>query len=188
MVDVVEHCVFVRANGDTVHNDPDARDAFVSGEPPEWPATYFNYVDFCLEHDIARIGWPDTGDLRAVPAKERALARGYSFHSLDDYVQRYLSRFRDTVAGSVVLMPDPDAARPGTLYIGRVNRPYHYVPQTPYECAHRLGVAWNRSAGKPVAYQAGDLGIGIQGGWWLWAFHDLSGDRWGPLRAAVARA
>lgn len=176
---------FVRANGDTSHNEP-GTPAFVPGEPPTSPDAYFNYAGYSLTHGFARIGWPDTGDLRSVPAKERARALGYTFASLPQHVRKYLDAFRDIPVGGVVLIPDPDAAAPGTLYVGTVTRPYHYVPDHPYECAHRVGVAWDRDPAGWATYSADELGIGIRGGWWLWAFHRLGGARWSDLRAAVA--
>jgi hypothetical protein len=179
---------FIRPNGDTAHNDPAKPDAFVAGEQPTFPATYFNQADYCLENSIARIGWPDTGDLRRVPQKLGALARAYDFRSVPEHVQKYLTRFRDIVPGSVVLMPDPDSGTAGTLYIGTVTSPYDYMPALPYECAHRVGVRWDRDARGWAAYLAADLGIGIQGGWWLWAFHHLDGPQWESLRGQIARA
>jgi hypothetical protein len=76
---------------------------------------------------------------------------------------------------STILMPNKE--NPGEIYIGDVNGPYNYyhdIPDAPYECSHRLSIKWDKdSEGKPIAYHAEDLGIGIMGGWWLRAFHEL---------------
>ena len=50
---------FVRVNGNTLHNDPGKPQYYVPGEPPKYPKTDFNAIDFCLKRNIVRIGWPD---------------------------------------------------------------------------------------------------------------------------------
>lgn len=75
---------FLRVNGDTLHNNPNRSNYYVPGELPHYPATYFNYLGFCFERNIARIGWPDTGDLNAL-SKTGALAQGYSLDSLQPF-------------------------------------------------------------------------------------------------------
>ena len=165
---------FIRVNGDTLHNNPNNARYYVPGEPPQWPKTRFNYVDFCLEKQIVRIGWPDTGDL-SLASKSGALAQGYSLSTLAPYVQKYLLGFADIETGSIVLMPD--AKHSGDLYVGKVTEAYYYkhqVPDEPYECAHRLGVKWNRDeAGKPRIYSASELNISTKGGFWTRAFYPL---------------
>jgi hypothetical protein len=79
---------FVRVNGDSGHNDPGRPEAYVTGEPPTFPKRRFNYVAYCLRVNVVRIGWPDTGDLRA-SSKTGALARAYDLSSLRSHVQRY---------------------------------------------------------------------------------------------------
>jgi hypothetical protein len=133
-------------------------------------------VPYCLTHGIARIGWPDVGDLRHVPRKVGAAVDCYDFDSrrVGPHVRKYLLAFRDITVGSVVLLPDRD--RPGVLFIGEVTRGYDYSydpPRHPYECAHRVGVAWDRRDGQAVEYRADDLHIGIRGGFWTRAFHRI---------------
>jgi hypothetical protein len=165
---------FVRANGDTLHSDGRRPECFVAGEPVTAGKAYFSHVDYCLRHGIARVGWPDTGDLRQLPRKIGALCRCYDFSSIEPHERQYLLAFLDIAVGSVVLMPDKD--RPGTLYIGNVIKPYeyfHHPPQHPYECAHRVGVDWDRNVDGFLEYRAAELGLGIRGGFWARAFHRI---------------
>lgn len=165
---------FLRVNGETKHNDAGVPLYYVPNEPPPFPTTYFNYLSLCFERNFVRIGWPDTGDLSA-PSKTGALARGYSLDMLQPYVQEYLRTYSRIDVGSTVVVPDK--ARSGDLYICEVTRPYHYfhnVPDEPYECAHRLGVKWDRDAeGHPIRYRAEQLNISTSG-FWRRAFHDLT--------------
>ena len=170
---------FVRANGDTAHNDPSRRSCFVPGEPPLYPQTYFNYVRFCLEHGIARLGHPDTGDLTGRP-KQGALAECYDLETVRPYVRRNLETFRNIEVGDVILMPEPGE---GILFAGDVVKPYHYfhrVPTDPYECAHRLGVRWDVTAdSNPVNYTAVELGISRPRGFWRRGFQVIENTRAG---------
>ncbi len=159
---------FIRANGDTLHNNPARPECYIPGEPPTWPRTAFNYADFCLRAGFVRIGWPGTGDLRTL---ERIPDRTPCY-SLDERVRSYLEQFRSIQPGSVVLMPEPD--RSGVLFIGEAVSGYCYVGETPFECAHRVHVEWDQRNGEFAEYHASDLGIPIRGGFWLWAFHDLT--------------
>jgi hypothetical protein len=163
---------FVRVNGRTKHNNPEAADYYVPGEPPQYPACSFNYLGFCFQHQIVRIGWPDTGDLSANGANR--LARGYDLTTVKPHERTYLEEFRRIQPGSVVLVPDSEHS--GDLYIGTVNREYRYhhdVPAEPYECAHRVGVEWDRDrCGSPRLYRTEDLGIS-KGGFWRRAFQAL---------------
>lgn len=174
---------FVRVNGATLHNNPGVPSHFVPGEPPRYPQTRFNVLDECLEQGFVRIGWPDTGDLKA-PSKTGALAKGYTLSSLPLYVQNYLRTFVGIAEKSVILMPDTN--RPGTLYLGKVTKPYHYfhnIPDAPYEHSHRLGVEWLKDEdGKPLPFEKHNLNIG-SGGFWMRAFHDLNSTPTG--RAAI---
>lgn len=162
---------FLRVNGETEHNDPGDPLNYVPGEPPRFPRTHFNYLGLCLERSFVRTGWPDTGDLSA-QSKTGALARGYGVDVLQPYVQAYLRTFSRIDVGSTIIVPDK--ARSGDLYICEVVRPYHYfhdVPDEPYECAHRLGVRWDRDAGgHPIRYRAEQLNISTSG-FWRRAFH-----------------
>jgi len=162
---------FVRANGETLHNNPRRTEAFVAGEPPEYPQTYFNGLSFCFRENIVRIGWPDTGDLRTRDRKG-ALARAYSLQTVPEHVKGYLETFRSIRPGSVVLVPNKDAT--GDIYIAQVTSGYDYyhsVPTHPYEHAHRVGVRWDRDQrNQPIIYHASLLGIPIRGGFWTRAF------------------
>ncbi len=110
---------FARANGGTGHATPAKPQCFVPGEPPVPPCGYHNHIHYCLRESIARIGWPDTGDLNGEP-KAGALAECYDLASLPAHIRRYLVQFRDISVGSVVLVPDKD--EPGSLIIGDVTR------------------------------------------------------------------
>jgi hypothetical protein len=167
---------FIRANGETIHSDSSRPDCFVEGEPTATHGNpHYNAVPYCLENNIARIGWPDTGDLRHVPAKVGALKACYDFQLLKPHYQEYLLGFRDIAIGSGVLMPDRD--RPGVLYSGNVISGYDYfyqLPEHPYECAHRIGASWDHQDLAPVEYDAvRDFGLGIRGGFWTRAFHRI---------------
>ena len=98
---------FIRSNGDTAHNDPKTPD-FVPGEPPQGPTTAFDYRHKCLAEGFARIGWPNTGDLRAAGAG-RLASQGYSFATLGEETQRYLTEFVAICTGDLVLLPARDA-------------------------------------------------------------------------------
>ncbi len=166
---------FVRVAGKTGHNNPNEQDAYVPNEPPKYPKTYYNYYKYCLKNNFVRIGWPDTGDL-IKGGGTGALARFYSLETVKPHIKKYLLDFSHIPLKSIILMPNKDF--PGHLYIGEVISPYNYyhdVPNAPYECAHRLGVEWDKdSSGEPMLYHAADLNIGIIGGWWLRAFHEIS--------------
>ena len=165
---------FVRVNGKTLHNNPGIPDSYVPGEPPLHPKKKFNYLGFCFKHDIVRIGWPDTGDVSANGANK--LARGYDRNTMKPHEWEYLQEFSRIPIGSVILVPDKDNS--GDIYIATVTRAYWYhhdVPTEPYECAHRVGVEWDRgSDGKPRLYRAENLNIANRGGFWLRAFQVLN--------------
>jgi len=168
---------FVRVNGRTVHNNPNKPDCYVAGEPPTFPATAYDHVEYCLRYDLVRIGLPGAGDLR----KQADVPGGTACYGiLTDRVRDHLRAFRDIPAGAGVLMPDK--RRHGVLYAGDANLPYgyfHQVPDHPFECAHRVGVRWDLdpATGRHVEYRAEDLGVSSRGGWWLWAFHHLGAER-----------
>ncbi len=172
---------FIRVNGDTEHNNRKNCKAYVPDEPPEYPKTYYNYYEYCLKDGFIRIGWPDVGDLTS-GEKKGALAESYSLESVKPLPKKYLLSFSDIPLKSIVLMPNKDI--PGNLYIGEVSNPYRYyhdVPRAPYECAHRLGVNWDRdNHGGPRLYDATDLNIVITVKWrWWWrrAFHEITDDK-----------
>jgi len=163
---------FIRVNGDTAHNNPSRANCYVPNEPPVYPATFFNYYQYCLDNNVVRIGWPDVGDMR-IGGNPGALSKCYTL--LKPYEQSYLTRFAQIQPKSVILMPNK--ANPGELYIGEVTKTYRYyhnIPNDPYECSHRLGVNWDRNEhGGPIVYSANTLGINIHGGWWRWAFYEI---------------
>jgi hypothetical protein len=167
---------FLRVNGNTAHNNPNHTACFVPAEPPKFPRTYFNYLHFCFEKSIVRIGWPDTGDLTAPTPKTGALATCYDLNTVPSHVHAYLVSFRDIHIGSIIVVPDKD--HPGDIYICKVVDGYHYLhntPAGPYECAHRLGVLWDRNTdGHPITYSAAQLGISIYGGFWRYAFYKFT--------------
>jgi hypothetical protein len=175
---------FVRVNGDTLHNNPNIPSLYVLDEPPLYPYTYFNALNYCLHNNMVRIGWPDTGDLTK-PHKTGALAQGYTARDCKIHHQDYLRTFANISVGSTIVMPDKDHS--GDVYLGRVTQPYHYfhdVPVAPYEYAHRLGVEWLRDKNnQPIRFLAHELGMATKGGFWLRAFAVL--DELPTGRAAI---
>jgi hypothetical protein len=175
---------FIRVNGETAHNNPNEPASYVKGEPPTYPQREFSYLPLCLKDNFVRIGWPDTGDLRCSP-KTGALARVYSINDVPLHVREYLETFVRIQLGSVVLVPDKK--RSGDVYVAEVTEPYDYVHDPPrllYECAHRLGVRWDRDRfGQPICYRASDLGISNRGGFWMRAFAVL--EEWETGRRAI---
>ena len=165
---------FVRPNGGTSHNDPSQPQCYVPGEPPTKPGGKVNYFEFCLKHGIARIGWPDTGDLRHAD-KRGALSQCYDIQTIKPLHRGYLEQFQKIAVGSVILLPDRD--HPGILCLGDVTEGYYYfheVPDEPYECAHRVKVRWDRNSDGVVKYQAKKLGIDAPRGFWRRAFHQIN--------------
>ena len=179
---------FVRVNGRTAHNDPSKPDCYMEGEPPVYPATAYDYVEYCLRYDVVRLGWPGAGDLRrGVDVPETTTCYG----ALSDHVRGHLREFREIVVGAGVLMPDPH--RPGVLFAGDVTLPYSYffeLPNHPFECAHRVGVRWDLdpATARPREYRAEELGVTTRGGWWLWAMHRLTRERHGELLGKINAA
>ena len=171
---------FVRVNGNTVHNNPGNRQCYVKAEPPQYPHTYFDYLHYCLQHDVVRIGWPDTGDLLKGSGN---LANCYTLPSLPPRVQGYLTQFRTIPIGADIIVPDKSS--PGYFHMCTVTSSYSYfhsVPAHPYECAHRVGVTWDRHRnGTPIVYQAWACGIPIRGGFWRRAFAQLDIERRGDI-------
>ena len=60
---------FIRVNGESDHNNPNRRSWYVEGEPPKFPKTYFNYLDYCIENNVIRIGWPFSFARRGLGSK-----------------------------------------------------------------------------------------------------------------------
>jgi len=169
---------FVRANGNTAHNNPNWSSMYVLGEPPVYPKTYFNGLGYCFANNIVRLGWPAAGDLREAEWEQRLFSR-YSIPPMDTHVANYLRAFRDIRPGSVILVPDKDHS--GDIYIAEVTGLYDYKnvpPVHPYEHSHRFGVVWDRSEdNNPTVYRASEFGIGIVGGFWTRAFFPIAHSR-----------
>src|SRR5687768_10691910 len=98
---------FLRVNGKTRHNNPGVPGAYVPGEPPRFPKTRFNYLEFCFDRNIVRLGWPDTGDLQA-PSKTGALANAYSLDTVKPHERTYLETYASIQVGSIILVPNKD--------------------------------------------------------------------------------
>lgn len=166
---------FIRANGNTAHNNPNWPGLYIPGEPPTFPDTYFNGLGYCFANNIVRIGWPGSGDLR-VEGWEQNMFSSYNLFPPSSHVTAYLTAFQDIRPGSVILVPDKD--HPGDIYIAEVTGSYDYKnapPVHPYEHSHRFGVVWDRSEdNNPTVYRASEFGIGIIGGFWTRAFFPLA--------------
>ena len=169
---------FIRANGETGHNNPKCESCFVQGEPPAHPRTRFSYFPKCLADGFVRIGWPDVGDLNA-GNRQGALANCYDWETISPHVRDYLEGFSQIPVGSTVLMPNKK--NPGELAIGTTTSKYYFrpnVPNDPYECSHRIKVDWDTDKqGNPVMYQEKKLGINIhERASWGHAFHHFVDD------------
>lgn len=117
---------FVRSNGNTGHNAPDSPD-FVPGEPPLFPEVAFDYREKCLAEGFARIGWPNTGDLRN-PGIGRLAPDGYSFETIDTSKQEYLTQFVSIRVGDLILIPSGEGEH--SVHLGVVvRRPFRDSPQ-----------------------------------------------------------
>ena len=165
---------FVRANGSSCHNDPKNISCYIAGEPG---GNSFDYFQYCLNNNIARIGWPAVGSLSKKNDKN-AIPSCYSFDTLEGHVKEYLNDFQAIARNDIIIMPTKKGS--SAVHIGQVNRCYHYeydIPDKPYECAHRIGVYWDKnSSGTPVIYSLSSLGINNQGGWWIKAFSKIESD------------
>ena len=162
---------FVRVNGPTTHDNPKNKDCFVATEPESFKRDgYSNYLNYCFENNIVRIGWPDVGDLRT-NNRQGAKANCYTLLTIKPHIHKYLLEFCNIQRGSIIIVPDRDNS--GDVYISEVSRPYSYDSSGPYECSHRVGVRWDRdNQGRPILYTSEQLGIS-KGGWWLRAFQEI---------------
>ena len=162
---------FIRVNGQSLHSNPVKSECFVEEELSSVKRSgYSNYLDYCLENNILRMGWPDVGDLRS---RDRAGAKSncYTLESLPSQIRQYLIGFSSIQPGCMVAVPDKD--KPGDMYLCEVTKPYWFESEGPYECSHRLGVKWVRTAGgKPMVFTTSQMGI-IMGGWWVRAFREI---------------
>jgi hypothetical protein len=162
---------FIRVNGQSLHSNPIKSECFVEVEQASFKRPgYSNYINYCFENSILRMGWPDVGDLRS---KDRAGAKSdcYTLESLASQIRQYLLGFSTIPTGSLVVVPDKD--KPGDVYVCEVTKPYWFEKEGPYECSHRLGVKWMRNAeGDPMVFSAEQLGIPM-GSWWLRAYKEI---------------
>jgi len=153
-------CWFTTSHGDTVHNNPETNN-YVPGEPPlHTSSRMINYRKECLKKGFARVGWPNTGDLRQDHRGEGRLApEGYSFSSITGTQQNCLENFSKILAGDFIIIPADEEV--GNVHLGIVlttdkllippylePRPnayfYHHNISAGdyYECAHRVNVKW----------------------------------------------
>lgn len=134
----------------------------------------------CFDHDEARIGWPQTGDLSA-PGLNLADA----VHNLGSKEQASLENFsRNMEPGDVVVCL---ATKRTISAVGVVTGPYEYTPQVPSKVrpdyVHRLPVKWlwqdldfdivNLNGGKQLTLQT---------------VYELSRIRWPDLYDALTKA
>jgi hypothetical protein len=186
---------FVRSNGESAHNNPAEPAHFIPGEPE---GETFDYREKCLQEGFARIGWPNTGDLRK-PGQGRLAPDSYTLETLPPDCRRYLEGFQSIRAGDLILIPA--ATGRYTVHLGLVirrdaatgkeaawqaGRPaYHFhLPsppseKDPYECAHRVDVRWQRINGEFAEHRFADLG-----GIWLRPFGKVVKARDAVLAAA----
>ncbi len=173
------NCWFTTSDGNTLHNNPNTEN-YVAGEPPMNPnISRIDYRKECIQKGIARVGWPNTGDLRSDRFGESRLApRGYSFKSITDEQQRYLREFSSILAGDLIVIPANEEA--SDVHVGLVITPtkkiempymeprssaYYYFHDIPngdyYELAHRVNVIWAKDEfGDPaVVHVSGIRGI-----------------------------
>lgn len=183
---------FVRTNGNTVHAGARAEE-IVPGEPPG----HFDYRDKCLREGFARIGWPNTGDLRH-SLTGRLARHGYSLHSISPRHRRYLEEWSEIRVGDLILIPA--GAGKYAVHLGVVTKrdresraelpartgdlAYYYFHDVPagefYECAHRVDVRWDCAAGTAVVHHFPEIG-----GAWLSAFRRRSASAEDVKRAAL---
>jgi len=182
---------FVRSNAVPVHNNPSNPSEYVPGEPFVKKA---NYRNECLSGGFARIGWPNTGDLRQPGLNRRAPRGSYTFERLDEDYEKhlryrgYLTRFANILTGDLILMPSGTTlSEVYHVHIGIVvlrdsttgevtsthpgQKSYHYVPYGKYyECSHRVDVLWSKDPG-------GSFGVCyIEGINWRLAFSPVNED------------
>jgi hypothetical protein len=180
---------FIRTGGDTPLNNPYSPD-FVPGEPPTYPKTAYDYREKSLEEGFARIGWPNTGDLRE-ENPTRLAPDGYSFQTIEPLHRNFLRKFRSIKAGDLILIPSIEETY--TAYLGialtinrlrvppyinpRPDAYYHYYNLDKgdwYECAHRVNVLWAKDSNDEFAiYQFHELET-IN---WRYAFSEVKNDK-----------
>lgn len=135
---------------------------------------------YCFDHDEARIGWPQTGDMSA-PGLNLADAA----HNLGSKEQASLENFsRNMEPGDVVVCL---ASKRTISAVGVVTGPYEHTPQVPSKVrsdyVHRLPVKWlwqglkfdivNLNGGKQLTLQT---------------VYELSRIRWPDLYDALTKA
>lgn len=135
---------------------------------------------YCFDHDEARIGWPDTGDLSAT-----GLNLADPIHNLGSKEQASLENFsRNMEPGDVVVCL---ATRRTISAVGVVTGTYEYTPAVPdkvrSDYVHRLPVKW--------LWQGLDFDIvNLNGGkqLTLQTVYELSRIRWPDLYDALSKA
>jgi hypothetical protein len=180
---------FTTSHGETCHNQLGTPNYF-EGEPPQYPLVKINYRLKCLTDGFARIGYPNTGDLKDL-GHGRLAVNEYTFANVETIshsrlTQSQLIQFSNIKAGDFILIPaDQDQYQ---VHFGRVlttdkkvvppyinpriNAYYYYYDIAKgdwYECAHRVNVQW-------VIDEDGEFGIfdiPEIGGVWRQAFGQL---------------
>jgi len=163
---------FTTSHGETCHNKP-VTPNYVDGEPPTYPLVAINYREKCLNDGFARIGYPNTGDLKEL-GHGRLAPNGYSFDDVETISQSHLTqnqltKFANIKAGDFILIPadeeqyqvhfgmvlkiDKGIISP---YIDPRPNAYYYYNDIAkgdyYECAHRVNALWAKD-------ENGDFGI-----------------------------
>lgn len=135
---------------------------------------------YCFDHDEARIGWPQTGDLSAL-----GLNLADATHNLGSKEQASLENFsRNMEPGDVVVCL---ASKRTISAVGVVTGPYEHTPKVPSKVrpdyVHRLPVKW--------LWQGLDFDIvNLNGGkqLTLQTVYELSRIRWPDLYDALTKA
>jgi hypothetical protein len=180
---------FTTSHGFTCHNQPGTPN-YVEGEPPQYPLVQINYRQKCIREGFARIGYPNTGDLRQL-GHGRLAPKGYSISDVETisgsrFTKNQLNRFANIKAGDYILIPADE--EPFQVHLGlvltnkreivqpyihpRINAYYYYYDLAKgdyYECAHRVNVFW-------VNNENGDIrviDVPEIGGIWRMAFGQL---------------
>lgn len=166
---------FIRSNGESSHCPPCEPKCFVPNATPDGKSK-FELSEYCIAQSIARIGWPDSGNLRYVPEKVGALAQCYAFDTLKPIHRKYLLAFRDIAPGDLIITPH--SAVKHHAFLGRVTRGYHYEPVNGYyEAAHRVSVDWLMNGPEGLAIPFEPLKLAEKGFPVIKAFAELTGDK-----------
>jgi hypothetical protein len=180
---------FTTWHGNTCHNQPNTPN-YVEGEPPDYPSVKICYRKECLNKGFARIGYPNTGDLKD-PERDRLAPNGYSIENVDSVsnnpnTKNQLLGFASIKAGDFIVIPAIDSMY--DVHFGMVlttdrekvlpyinPRPdayffYHDIENGDYyECAHRVNVLWAKEENNEFAV----INVPEIGGVWRQAFSQL---------------